>query len=362
LKNKKAVEIHPLGIRLDPGNNPARQNINVLHSRRRSGNTFEAALLITNYDGHLLSYQLFQLSASEDKQEANGQVICNDIAGGILNQAIPDISAVFLARYSFLNSDIESEIATIGVIFNHGMTLSAFSVTVKGQGCVCQVFDSCGFNIASRRLIQFWSEDEFLSESSVEESWTWNLVLSNGSLLTWNTSRSDNVHSMENGFVYLHRYLHCDCINDNRYSEKCHEFGMISMETECISCSKFDPGAYLLGPLPNCTNRHLMYVSQKFQIRHNDGTDISLFGVSDFNVGVPSNAPSLLLLLSKISNYGMSGKFPDSEVKNLFGFCAKVFQLDYIVPYVLKFSFRIGSCNESSQLCSKPACVRKYLF
>jgi hypothetical protein len=339
-KDSRSVEKHPIGIRMDSVINPANQNMHVLHSSRRNGNHFEAALLITENDEGLLSYQIFQLSTSGANEGTNGQVTCNAVARGRLNEAIPDINAVFLARHSFTDSGNGCDIATIGVIYNHGATLSTFSVDTNGQICSCKIFDSLRFHKTSRRIIQIWHEEDFLSESSVEESWTWNIVLSDGSLLAWNTSRYKNLVCPENGIDKLHRNLTCDCETGTTHSsEECNRFGYISMEKECISCDKIEPGAYLLGPLPNCTNRHLIYVCQKFQIRLIDDTEMSLFGVSDFDVGVPSNSSSFLLFLSVVSMYEISGKYVEAEVNNYFFSCAKNIQFDHNASYVLKLYF-----------------------
>lgn len=336
-KDSGSVEKHPVGIRIDSVINPANQSMHVLHSCRRNGNHFESALLITEYDGGLLSYQIFQLTTSGAKEGTHGQVICNAVARGRLNEAIPDINAVFLARYSLTDSGNGCGIATIGVIYNHGATLSTFSVDTNGQICTCKLFDSFRLHKTSRRIIQFWHEDDFLSESSVEESWTWNMVLSDGSLLAWNTGRCKNLVHPKNGIVKLHRNLTCDCETGTTHSEEeLNLCGYISMDKECISCGKIEPGAYLLGPLPNCTNRHLIYVCQKFQIRLIDDTEMSLFGVSDFDVGVPSNSSSFLLFLSIVSMYEMSGMYAEAEVNNSFFSCAKNFQFDHSVSYVLK--------------------------
>lgn len=312
------VKMQPTGIQIHSEGKQSNQNINVLHSRRRNGHRYEAALLVTDYDGDSLSYQIFKLTATEDKKRCNEQVICADVVKGKLNESIFGMNAVFLARYSFNNNhDNADSVATIGVINNHGTMLSSFSVNAKGQKCSCKVFDSFRLKDASRRLIQLWCDDTFSSESTIEENWTWNMVLSDGSLLAWNTNRSKIDDCPEHITFHLHRSLSCGFANDSEHRcEECDPFGTISTENECISCSKFEPGAYLLGPLPSHTNRHLMYVCQKFQMRRHDGAGMSLFGVSDFDVGIPSSASSLLLLLSNMSIYEMSAKHPKAEASN----------------------------------------------
>ena len=174
----------------------------------------------------------------------------------------------------------------------------------------------------SNMITKFWLDDFAASPNyndgdSCTDTWTWSFMNSNGGIFSW--ALGD--HLVQADFdplqFALHRSVSRHFQNDDALAYR-YSFGVKSDEKRSLKGSIVDERTILLGPLPSMDHRYLLYTGQKAKDGHRTGLPpketFGLFGVSDFDVGIPSSTGSILMALSLTVEYYFTGQEQMAEV------------------------------------------------
>ena len=200
---------------------------------------------------------------------------------------------------------------------DHGLALSAVAISSTEQ-THCATIANLGDNLpVTNRITKVWLNDFAPSPNNDDAdscTWTWSFMKCNGGIFSW--TLGDHSIQMDSGGLRfaLHESVSSDTVGHDENSEcrdpRCYSFGIKSDETRCLKGSIIDERTNLLGPLPSADHRHLLYTGQKSRTGHGFG----LYGVSDFDIGIPSSTGSVLLALSLIVECQLSQREQMAEV------------------------------------------------
>ncbi len=276
-----------------------------------------AVLLLTGVPDSGLSYLLVQLQCISDKK--SGDFVADEILGmiaaeGKISSHICPLDFTFLVEASFQfnlskaeetnENGQDCQLATLGIIHSHGTAISSASISSKKIICQANVVhlfsDDANDGTVTDRIVKVWLST--FNKTSEIGTWTWSFMKSNGGIFSWavggikSKETSDRIRSQ---FA-----LHHSVSN----------FGITSDGNQCLKGSIVDERTSILGPLPSADHRHLLYSGQKCRISHGielglgKRTSFWLYGVADFDVGIPSSTGSFLLSLSRIVEFEMNAQ------------------------------------------------------
>lgn len=161
-------------------------------------------------------------------------------------------------------------------------------------------------NGVADRITKVWlgNFDRFpTSNRSRSGTWTWSFMKSNGGIFSWSIDGEVSHEKVDRPIqnISLHHSITC------KNNCSCY-FGIKSDEKRCLKGSISDERTSILGPLPSTNHKHLLYSGQKSQIGHQALVNFGLYGVSDFDIGIPSSTASFLLSLSQIVDFFLNDK------------------------------------------------------
>ena len=169
--------------------------------------------------------------------------------------------------------------------------------------------------IDANRIVQVWRSDFSPSSNhAINErscTWTWSFMKSNGVIFSW--VLGDNLPTDEENLRFaLHRRICTNCgpLKKNDANSCPYSFGIKSNERRSLKGSITDDRTILLGSLSTPDHRHLLYSGQA---RTTSGT-CPLFGVADFDIGIPSSTGGILLALSMITECQLTKQEQIAEV------------------------------------------------
>lgn len=310
----ESLELNPKitnrGVKIDYSTDP---NLSILPAHKIEGAQFGASVLVTHQSDESLLYQVFDLNASSNSSTSN-YIKCRPVLKGTFDINSLGMTALFLA--ACWSKNIEScnnYTATIGVLLEYGKSLWAFSVDENGLRYKLLIFSSLSINESPQRIVRFWEDDHFAL--SVKQK-TWTLALTDGSLVSWNIGSSSIEKSCH--FNWFYRTVKCEGAKD--VGESCIDsdsFGIVTTLDARLSNVNVECNTYLLGPLPNYGIRPLLYISQNSPLWCNDDQNSSWYDIFNFDLGIPSYTSTILLCLSKITEYEINENYSDADVSFL---------------------------------------------
>ena len=206
----------------------------------------------------------------------------------------------------------------LGVLQDHGLSLSALRVESTGIVQEAAIANLWKKSANSHRITEMWRSDFAPATSQSDDTgessaWTWSFLKANGGIFSW--SLGDNkifeVAGNESSFA-----LHCSVQSDDASpSASFLSFGIKSDDSKTLKGSISDESTILLGGLPCTNHRHLLYSGQKIHRQnHTAALTGELYGASDFDIGIPSSTGGILLNLSLIVEFQLSGQEQIAEV------------------------------------------------
>lgn len=219
-------------------------------------------------------------------------------------------------------------IATIGVIEDNGLALSAVKIFQNTEVKKITVVDFWKKSSSSHRITHFW-QDDFAPYTNEEEKipeinvWTWTFLKTSGDIFTWAIGADENIKTEEHNLHFaLHRSINpTACGNANErdgHVRGMFTYGVISDESKSVKASNSDESTLLVGTLPITGHRHLLFTGQ--QIYRNEVSAYSptelftKYGLSKFDIGIPCSTGSILLSLSLVAKYRLTGDNDMAEV------------------------------------------------
>ncbi len=193
-------------------------------------------------------------------------------------------------------------IATIGIIHDHGISLSAVAFEDEGKYQCSKIVDLSKKAIDENRITKVWLNDFSPSSDDLSCTHTWSFMKCNGTLFTWTLGDHLLQQDGESLRFALHRRVGIDPV-----------FGVKSNERRSLKASITDQRTILLGSLPSACHRHLLYCGQTKSIGK-----CALYGVTNFDIGIPSSTGSTLLALSIIAECEMTKHLQKAEVSENF--------------------------------------------
>ena len=209
----------------------------------------------------------------------------------------------------------------LGVLQDHGLSLSALRVESTGIVQEAAIANLWKKSANLHRITEMWRSDFAPATSQSDDTgessaWTWSFLKANGGIFSWSLGDNEffKVAGNESSFA-----LHCSVQSDDASSSPSFlSFGIKSDDSKTLKGSISDESTILLGILPCTNHRHLLYSGQKIQrhgMNHTSALTGELYGASDFDIGIPSLTGGILLNLSFIVEFQLSGQEQIAEVR-----------------------------------------------
>jgi len=208
----------------------------------------------------------------------------------------------------------------LGVLQDHGLSLSALKVESTGIVQEAAIANFWKKSANSHRITEMWQSDfaptTVQSDDTGESSaWTWSFLKANGGIFSWSLG-DNNIFEVAGNESSV--ALHCSVQSDDESpSASFLSFGIKSDDSKTLKGSISDESTKLLGALPCTNHRHLLYSGQKIHrhgLQHTSALTGDLYGASDFDIGIPSSTGGILLNLSLIVEFQLSGQEQIAEV------------------------------------------------